>query len=784
MYCKDVQSCFKEINAYCSRTGIGRALLVNTENYDIFQEIRAKLEADSSKKCIYVSNACPDAGMPALDDIVCQLSCAGSYVLIGFSQAAMLRSGDFVEKEIGSLLELSVRGHVIILLEHCEKYLKKHFSAHPDIEKRIVLVSGVPSQMPRIYLAESTDECIGFSPLPTMKHLFAYLENLSNDKLRGQPEVTVTTSFTPALFEKALYSVSALDSIYERLRKKYPDVASGTEETYGTDAQWYFLAEKLKQYQTLSSLTDAMFGSTINLASHIGEVYEEDDSYRIWYLWLSMKIFGTKGNHYLTMVLRNSQTSLDLEEHVYLDILKIKHDASDFVGYYIERKRLLDAFPENLSMVDKFLDKAAIYGKNEVFYLTDRSEKEEFELMKCLSIYDYSEDELLNVTRKAFPELYQYLQPFEFNSINTKLPTSSTCLWDEFTVYFKWYKHQKLTNKISSEHMKKVEEYATSRPYNMVPPRTAIISKLDRSNAQLYFFDALGVEYLSYILQKCEQYDLIAEISVAHGVLPSITTENKDFIHYFPGGARDIKELDTLKHHSQVIDYEQCKLPIHLFRELEIIDSELRKIQSALKQAQFEKAVIVSDHGASRLAVIYEQENPKLELEEKGEHSGRCCPVPADPHITYASYENGYSVLANYERFKGGRKANVEVHGGAALEEVLIPIIVLTKKPADIDICFVDSLVKLKGKEPATIIVFSNIPLHEPRLFVNGIFYAGEFDGDSRHARFVMPELKRSKNWVADLYDGDKRLASAMEFRVQKGDTQEKDFFHSKKRTY
>ena len=135
----------------------------------------------------------------------------------------------------------------------------------------------------------------------------------------------------------------------------------------------------------------------------------------------------------------------------------------------------------------------------------------------------------------------------------------------------------------------------------------------------------------------------------------------------------------------------------------------------------------MSDHGASRLAVIYGQENEKLELEEKGKHSGRCCPTKEDPNIPYVSYWNGFAVLANYERFKGGRKANVEVHGGATLEEVVVPIIVLSKKPTDIDICFVDPVIVLKGKEPATIIVFANIPLSEPKFVVNEKVYVGEF---------------------------------------------------------
>ena len=133
-------------------------------------------------------------------------------------------------------------------------------------------------------------------------------------------------------------------------------------------------------------------------------------------------------------------------------------------------------------------------------------------------------------------------------------------------------------------------------------------------------------------------------------------------------------------------------------------------------------------------------------------------------------------MLANYERFKGGRKANVEVHGGASLEEVIVPIISLTKKPTAIDICFVNPIIILKGKAPATIIVYSNVPVHEPRLIVNDKVYMGEFCEDNKHVKFTMPELRRSKEWTADFYDGSQKLASDMEFHVQKN-TQEQMLF-------
>ena len=777
MYCKDVNACFSEINAYCNGTPTGKVLLVNTESYDVYQQIRTRLEADITKNCIYISDRCPDENnLPDLNDAIDSVTKTGCYVLMGLSQAAMLRSAVYMDQLMGILLEKPARGHSVVLLDHCEQYLKKYFAVHPDIQKRVVLTAGNTSVLPRIRVAVNKEDCIGYIPYIGIRRLLAYFERLTDENVITNPEVAVVTSYSPRLFQNALYSVTACDGVYESLSKQYPEVAAGTEEIFGTAEQWKYLAGLLRKHGTLSAIADVIFGSAINLQSHISDVIDENNPKKLWILWLTMKVFGAKGNKYLSKVLISSRSVSEFEEFIYLEILNYKYDEKDFRQYYTERKRLIDSLPENLMLLDVYCEKIGVFQEKAVYYLTDASEKEELAFMQCLATYDYSEEELLRITEITFPALHSYLQKFAFNVTNTKVPETDLELRDVLTEYFHQYKLQKLTNRIYTSFMDTVESFATTRPYNKLQARSMIVSKIDKKNTQLFFFDALGVEYLAYIMDRCNQYGLVAEVAVAHCELPSITSKNKEFIQFFSGGANDIKDLDELKHHSQVIDYEQCKVPVHLFRELEIIDAELKQIQSKLKQDYFEKAVIVADHGASRLAVIHEQETDLLELDEKGKHSGRCCPAEANPDIPYVSYWDGYAVLANYDRFKGGRKANVEVHGGASLEEVVIPIITLTKKPTDIDICFVNPVITLKGKEPASIIVYSNIPLSNPILIVNDKPYQGEFCEDSKHARFVMPELKRTKEWTADFYDDDKKLAEGLPFRVKKG-TQEQMLF-------
>jgi hypothetical protein len=587
----------------------------------------------------------------------------------------------------------------------------------------------------------------------------------------------VKTRFSKKFFSQAMYQVTEVDGIYETIAKQYSDVAGATEKSYGTEEQWKWLSTKMHNHSSFSSVVQEELGTTSNLEYILQDIDVQNEPHKAWLFWLTMKSFGTK-NCYLYRVIRGSKSMDDFVEGIYLELANIDVSDSEFEKLYAERKKLLDKVPDNLPLLTKYCEKIGKYEKNAVYYLTDRSENEQFEFMKYLSIYDFTENELYAAVKHFSLMLHIYLQPFAFDSVNTKVSVADEGLRDVLTQYFQEYKVQKVTNKIYPYFEDMVNNLAQERPYNKLRPRSNIVSQLDKDGSELFFFDALGVEYLSFIKAKCEEYGLIVEISVGHCELPSITEKNKEFIQYFGGKYKKIDYLDELKHHSQIFDYEKRKEPVHLFRELDIIDEELRRIQSLLVQGTMSKAIIVSDHGASRLAVISGEEYAStLKLDEKGQHSGRCCPVESDPNISYAAYEDGFAILANYERFKGGRKANVEVHGGATLEEVVIPVITLSRKPENVEYCFTDSIIILKQKDVATLTLYCNVPMNKPRILVGQRFYDGEFVADQKHAKFVMPELKRSRDYVAELYDGDTSLSISLEFKIQKSMGQELDLF-------
>ena len=770
MQCADINECFDQISAYFNGEKLGKFFIINTENYDTYHNILERLQADSSKTCIYVSQNLYPNKLPDVDSAIMKAVGDGAYAIIGLSQALMLQGDDELERKIDELLDCSISGFGVVLLDHCEQVLQKFIRRDNRVKNRVLLIEGTISKLPQVRLSKSKTDCIDIEPLPNFEFFLKYMEQITEVQISQNPEITIISSFSPKNFSRSLYSIKPAMEIYDVLCKKDINFKNLTQKNYGNENQWRWLGNKMFPQNRFDDIICENFGSTTNLSVNISKVINSSNENNKWLLWLALKVYGENNNKYLTLVLNNCSGYQDFESHLYLDILDVEIINPYFDQIYNERKNLIKQLSKNLSLIDKYCDRLGKYEKNAIFYLTDNSEREKFYFLHCLNIYEYDESELKKAFSNMSNNLLLYMQDFNFNSMNTKLSESEVDFAKELTYYFKTYKMQKLINRLYPDFLNFVEKYALSRPYNKLQPRSSIISHMDKSNMQLFFFDALGVEYVAFILAKCEEYGLSAEVYIGHCELPSITSNNKDFLQYFTDeSCFKIEELDNIKHHSQIYDYQKCKYPMHLFRELEIIDEELQKIQSRLIQEITDKVLILSDHGASRLAVLYGHElNSTIALNVSGEHSGRCCKTNDEPKLPFAAYENGFSILANYERFKGSRRANVEVHGGASLEEMLVPIIIITKPQTDIEINFTNPIIILKPHIIPELTIYSNIPIQEPRLCIENEFYVGELINDNKHAKFKLPKLKKKGKYQATVYYGSKKISNPIEFEVKK----------------
>lgn len=763
MECNTMDQCFDRIEAYCQKEITGHPLLVNTENAHDFQCLVKRMQLDGNKTCVFVHDYC-GKGLPQIDALFRDVKKKGCFVVIGLSSYVMLLGKKRAEELMARLQELSVAGHVIVLLSHMKEIRLSRMQQDQHLSYRVLLLEGDPTPLPSIYLASPEENSFGQLVLPNIQALLEKLEQY--DPVGGETSFAVRTSLHKEVFSESMYSIRSSKGIYKELLRAFPVLKGDLEESWGTKEDWERFAQEWKECLSWGALAEKHFGIDAHFSAILEREYEQADTYETWLYWLLLKVQGASEDAYLSYALGKSRHWRDLWEHIFLSLSSLSFQMREFEKYCEGRKRLLRLLEGQTipaTWVSEYQDAIAQKGRDAIWYLFAGTAWEEKMLFQCLADYDYTKEEVMGVLKTHFPDLFVYMKSFTF-TMHQKVPERLVSL---LTKYFDDYKWQKLMNHLTPDFKTQVNTLAEHRVYNQFPIRSLALSQMKKENTKMYFVDALGVEYLSYILEKCKTYGLLLSIQVVHGELPSITSQNTEFMN---ADVTNIKDLDELKHESQTYNYEKQKIPLHLVAELKAIDGVLQTIRDGLLTKEMKSAIIISDHGATRLAVLNDEEYGAEFIvgESKGQHSGRCCQVEEDPGIPFAAYENGYAVLANYMRFKGSRKADVEVHGGATLEETLVPLLQISLKPKDPMVEFQPALVQLRKKEVGELLLVTNFDMADPYIIVNGKIYRGKLDTHQRRAIIPLPDMKRTHDYMADIYDGDTLLKEQVAFHVKK----------------
>ena len=760
MECNTMDQCFDRIEAYCQKEITGHPLLVNAENDHDFQCLVKRMRIDGNKTCVFVHDYC-GKGLPQIDALFRDVKKKDCFVVIGLSSYAMLLGKKRAEELMARLQELSVAGHVIVLLSHMKEIRLSRMQQDQHLSYRVLLLEGDPTPLPSIYLASPEENSFGQLVLPNIQALLEKLEQY--DPVGGETSFAVRTSLHKEVFSESMYSIRSSKGIYKELLRAFPVLKGDLEESWGTKEDWERFAQEWKESLSWGALAEKHFGINAHFSAILEREYEQADTYETWLYWLLLKVQGASEDAYLSYALGKSQHWQDLWEHIFLSLSSLSFQMREFEKYCEGRKRLLEGQAIPATWVSEYQDAIAQKGRDAIWYLFAGTAWEEKMLFQCLADYDYTKEEVMGVLKTHFPDLFAYMKSFTF-TMHQKVPERLVPL---LTKYFDDYKWQKLMNHLTPDFKAQVNTLAEHRVYNQFPIRSLALSQMKKENTMMYFVDALGVEYLSYISEKCKTYGLLLSIQVVHGELPSITSQNTEFMN---PDVTNIKDLDELKHESQTYNYEKQKIPLHLVAELIVIDDVLQTIRDGLLTKEMKSAIIISDHGATRLAVLNDEEYGAEFIvgESKGQHSGRCCQVEEDPGIPFAAYENGYAVLANYMRFKGSRKADVEVHGGATLEETLVPLLQISLKPKDPMVEFQPALVQLRKKEVGELLLVTNFDMADPYIIVNGKIYRGKLDTHRRRAIIPLPDMKRTHDYMADIYDGDTLLKEQVAFHVKK----------------
>jgi hypothetical protein len=759
--------CIKKIDRFLQKND-SQPLLVDIQNRNDLTRLLTHYCVGTTESVV-VSNYCKKDEFPRIDNLFNDLQNKSNICFVtGLTSYLKLNGEHELTSRLREILGMSTLGHVIIISYQCKRYLNIH---DPRITRRIAVLDGEESAVPDIYF------CSPELPLPKGVVTTIGLENFALAvESSTNRTIYVVTAKTKKQFPYALYNITELSRAYDILVLE-DSRTKELDEEMGTEQQWQYALSLFNETPGWGNAIDNVIGDHLRLEIYISGVSQEPREW-LWLYYIGLKLYGVKNNWCLNDAASRSSSLKEMTANIYRGILAKAPSDKDFWECYRSRKNLLDQIGNPPSELASYCKLVVGKGKDEIYYLTDNSQQEKEEIFSFLNQYgqEFNRTDLLQILKKVYPDLYSYLKPYDFKN-------------DLLNRYFDDYKYQKVINTLFPEFYEMVLEEAKNRDYNSIlDPRSSKVEKLPKKNAMLYFMDAMGVEYLSYIKDVCNELKLHIDITVCRCELPSITSQNKEFLKgWDQNQIVSIKDIDDIKHHGKYnFDYyKNSKLPIHLMKELEVIHDVLVKIKTKFLNGIIDEAVMIADHGASRLVVLYDHENV-WEMAEKGEHSGRCCKKSnVDIQPEYATDAGEFWALANYDRFKGSRKANVEVHGGATLEEICVPIIKLTYSDKSIEVYImpVDSEmddiyktpeIEVSYRKKAALKIFITEKYNNVYVKINGKRYdATPLDGGYYHVE--MPDIKKKGIYAVDVYSGDNEIAKQLPLIVKREGQQVND---------
>ncbi|MHB1364737.1 MAG: BREX-4 system phosphatase PglZ [Eubacteriales bacterium] len=735
-----------EVTKYLSNTSVNAPffLVVGDENYESIKT----LLLEAGLKPVKVSDLCRNTDKrPNLDSLIGNVDFADidgqsrdkKIVILGLGEYLALCGDEAAFNRLSKIKDMKVGNARVVLL----------LRGVTSIVQRLHIADPTRFDGRRVFFTDNTSSALNVAFIPSNLNFNAIegVKALLDEFESGKTTIRVKSN---VVFDSPMFMMSKINSAYDAIKHFNPTFSIA--ETFGTNEQW---TEFLSSLNATNGEIDAIIEEFGDNPENVFATWINGVSYKNWLYFITLKLkLSEISNTYLKYIIETTTLFTDFKRNIINTIVNISHTDRRFDAFYNERKVLVERFTES--------DIAAFVSENKrdltesIYKLTDRTLTEREEFIALFSSVD--KETLLKRVEIAYSTLVDYLRKYIFvdPKVNGELNTL-------LTEYFESYKSQKISNAIKDDFLTQVETLAIERKYNSLRTRSEVLATLNLKDTYLYWIDALGVEFLGYIQKLCENKGLALRIHIAQAELPTITSMNNEFYFEWKGQKEKEQRLDETKHkESGGYIHQPGNSPIHLAKELDIISEVLEKAATKLALNHCNKVLIVSDHGASRLAVINDQEE-QYDTDTKGEHSGRCRKKPVDysptlydlPFAT-ESPDGQFLVLANYGRFKGSRRANVEVHGGASLEEVVIPIIeiILANPDTSVEVVDKDRLIA-SFRKPLTFMLFSKSELQRVSVVIKGIptpFITEKIDKNHYHVR---TEIKRPGKYLADVFDSD-----------------------------
>jgi hypothetical protein len=445
---------------------------------------------------------------------------------------------------------------------------------------------------------------------------------------------------------------------------------------YGLDAEFddvaleQLLAKSSESGQSPELYLETLFGAgNIDTRLALKRLLEIPDD-NLWsaHIWALRR--RLPGDSYIAKVISEdiSRNNLLLKYIVGSAIAVLSH--MNAKKYALERAEALKAIGSDYeSLVVEFIGLAK-EADDALRFLNCGTGAERVELVRRASTEDLSCG-LPKEYGELFPTLEDYFSSaFDFEDAAT-------------TAYFNDYRKHKVSGSVADGFVKRAYEIVVPKTY---PARNSVMAELQlQSNIALLVIDAMGAEYMPLLLAMAKRRGMnIESQAVVTAKLPTETVFNHiqwDDERRLP----EIKSIDNIVHNGAA--KHEASSPERSFAEtLRIFETEImNRIADGL--TRFPRVVVTGDHGASRLAVIAHNEGKSTTLPWEGQPDDwRYSLAPAGgtrpPELVqeyFPETKKTYWIVRGYNRLpKMGGKL-YELHGGATLEERLVPVVLFTR---------------------------------------------------------------------------------------------------------
>ncbi len=752
-----MSNCIEKIKEYIHDDSMTYPLFVNVENAEQKSEIYDYCNVIGNT-IAHISDFAKKDSVPNVMALIDKIKKSQNNIFV-FELTTYLRliGNRELENTLETLCGMSVQKKAVIICYHCEEVLKSLIQKDLRVAQRVVTVDRVEEMTkPKIIFVKPEYELESVSAATGVEHIAKLVEASTKQ------EVYIKTTKSPKVFENGLYAISSIDNPLQILQNKHMELCSFKYKEVDK-VYWEYLLRLSNGQKTLKSIIIDHFGNDNSYEYALQEWNQYDDK-KQWLLFIAMKVFPDSKNKIIRNLGANIDTHVFLQRALMRSILDYSPTDENYRDLYLQWKSLRFRINVPIEEVSDFCEFVDQKGKDALYYLTDLTKQEKEKAIKLIGKFqaEYSDAELLSFLESNFPDFFDYVSPFFFN--NNLLDS-----------YFSCYSFQKIRNEIYPEFEVLVEKEAIDQNVVELPTRAEIVCGLEKENSVLFFVDALGVEFLNYIMKKCAAKGLFAEPKVAKCNLPSITEYNKEFINDFKSAGADIidniKKIDEVKHKA-LGDYsfEKTHYPIHLIDELEAIDQVLSNVSSKLSTNKYKQAYIIADHGASRLAVIKEHTLP-IKSNRTGNHGGRVCEEnELTKNLPHAIHEGEFCIMAGYELFDGSRPAAVETHGGATIEEMVVPIIRITRNTSEWEFKVMNENHKVyfSYKTEPILVIWSKTEVSNMTIKIHGVPYVGKPDADKKTFSFTLPKPDKARDCLADIYVSSNCVKKGITFRLER----------------